>query len=191
MPLQHAVLTLLADGPSHGYELKGRFEETIGPQWGGLNIGHLYQILERLIRDGLVAGTPVAQPGRPDKVTYTLTPAGAAELRDWASRPWTSPAGHRDELFLKLHGAARLGPAALAGLIAAQRRGYLTDLGGLARLRRDHADDPLKALLIDAAIARTKADLEIVDSAETRLAVLAERAGGVHTTAADGAADSA
>ena len=26
MPLHHAVLALLAEGPDHGYELKGRFE---------------------------------------------------------------------------------------------------------------------------------------------------------------------
>ena len=54
MPIQHAVLALLAEGESYGYELKGDFEASIGPQWGGLNIGHLYQVLDRLVRDGLV-----------------------------------------------------------------------------------------------------------------------------------------
>ena len=51
MPLQHAVLSLLVDGPSYGYELKGAFERSVGPQWGALNIGHLYQVLDRLSRD--------------------------------------------------------------------------------------------------------------------------------------------
>ena len=31
MPIQHAVLSLLDDGPTHGYELKQRFEAAIGP----------------------------------------------------------------------------------------------------------------------------------------------------------------
>jgi len=54
MAIQHAVLALLADRPSYGYELKTAFESSVGPQWGTINIGHLYQILDRLSRDGLV-----------------------------------------------------------------------------------------------------------------------------------------
>ncbi|MGH3199185.1 MAG: PadR family transcriptional regulator, partial [Streptosporangiaceae bacterium] len=54
MPLHHAVLALLAAEPAHGYALKGSFEQAVGEPWGGLNIGHLYQILDRLARDGLI-----------------------------------------------------------------------------------------------------------------------------------------
>lgn len=83
------------------------------------------------------------------------------------------------QLFLKLFGATRLGPQALTRLVEAQRRTYLAELGGLTRLRREHSADPMVALLIDAAVAHTKADLEIVDSAESRLAEVAA-AGGVN-----------
>ncbi|MFE3270964.1 PadR family transcriptional regulator [Streptomyces sp. NPDC059215] len=64
----HAVFALLTERSSHGCELRAQFEETIGPQWGGLNIGHLYQILERLVRDGYVTRSQVAQADRPDPV---------------------------------------------------------------------------------------------------------------------------
>ena len=67
MAIQHAVLALLARGPSYGYELKGAFEAAVGPQWGPLNIGHLYQILDRLSRDGLVVAERQAQPVKPDR----------------------------------------------------------------------------------------------------------------------------
>jgi DNA-binding PadR family transcriptional regulator len=184
MPLHHAVLALLAEGPNHGYELKGRFEEAIGPQWGGLNIGHLYQILDRLVRDGYVTRSQVAQSDRPDKTRYTLTGAGRDELRDWATSAWVRTGGFRDELFLKLFGASSLGPDALGALVAAQRQTYLSELAGLTRLRRTHADDPLVALLIEAAIAHTKADLNLVDTAAERLAPLAERNAGAEERAA-------
>lgn len=177
MPLHHAVLALLVDGPSHGYELKSRFEDAVGPQWGGLNIGHLYQILDRLVRDGYVTRSHVAQSDRPDKTHYTLAPSGHEELLGWATSPWVRTSGYRDELFLKLFGAARLGPQALTVLVEAQRQTYLAELGGLTRLRREHAGDPMVALLIDAAVAHTKADLQIVDSAESRLAEVAAAAG--------------
>jgi DNA-binding PadR family transcriptional regulator len=68
MAIQHAVLALLASGPSYGYELKASFENAVGPQWGPLNIGHLYQILDRLSRDGLVVAERQAQPVKPDRV---------------------------------------------------------------------------------------------------------------------------
>ena len=180
MPLHHAVLALLSENPDHGYELKARFERAVGPQWGGLNIGHLYQILERLVRDGYITRSPVPQSDRPDKNEYRLTDAGRAELHDWATSPWVRTGGYRDELFLKLFGAASLGREALADLVEAQRGAYLSDIGGLTRLRRAHADDPLVSLLIDAAIAHTKADLALVDSAPDRLAALA----GTASTAA-------
>jgi DNA-binding PadR family transcriptional regulator len=142
MPLHHAVLALLTEGPSHGYELKGRFEETIGPQWGGLNIGHLYQILDRLVRDSFVTRSQVAQSDRPDKTLYSLTASGQDELREWATSAWVRTGGFRDELFLKLVGASSLGPDALDAFIAAQSRSYLAELAGLTRLRRSHTGAP-------------------------------------------------
>jgi DNA-binding PadR family transcriptional regulator len=80
MPLHHAVLALLADKPAHGYELKTSFEQAVGEQWGGLNIGHLYQILDRLARDGLIESERQPQPVKPDRVVHHLTAAGRAEL---------------------------------------------------------------------------------------------------------------
>ena len=171
MPLHHAVLALLVDGPSHGYELKSRFEAAIGPQWGGLNVGHLYQILDRMERDGFVTRSRVAQSDRPDKTRYTLTADGLQELQDWATSAWVRTSGFRDELFLKLFGAARLGR--LGEFVAAQRQTYVSELGGLTRRRRERAGDPFVALLIDAAIAHTKADLALLESASTRLAGVA------------------
>ncbi|MEU1515609.1 PadR family transcriptional regulator [Streptomyces sp. NPDC005811] len=174
LPLHHAVLALLTEGESHGYELKGRFEEAIGPQWGGLNIGHLYQILDRQVRDGRVTRSQVAQPDRPDKTLYRLTAAGHEEVRQWATSAWVRTGGFRDELFLKLFGASVLGADALDAFVDAQRQTYLSELAGLSRLRRTHTGDPLISLLLDAAIAHTKADLVLVEGAVERLAPLAE-----------------
>ncbi|MFJ6708866.1 MULTISPECIES: PadR family transcriptional regulator [unclassified Streptomyces] len=177
MPIHHAVLALLTQRPNHGYELKARFEEAIGPQWGGLNIGHLYQILERLVRDGYVSRSQVTQTDRPDKNLYTLTEAGEAELRTWATTAWVRVGGFRDELFLKLLGASALGAQALTMLIESQRQTYLSELAGLAQQRRAHAAEPLVAVLIDAAIAHTKADLGVLDSAARHLGPLATAQG--------------
>src|SRR5258705_11673543 len=100
MPIQPGGLALLADGPSHGYELKTAFESAVGPQWGPLNTGHLYQMLERLSRDDLVNSERVSQTVKPDRVVYAITERGRAELAGWMDSPSLRTAGFRDDFFL-------------------------------------------------------------------------------------------
>jgi DNA-binding PadR family transcriptional regulator len=168
MPIHHAVLALLEAGPSHGYELKSSFEHGVGPQWGSLNIGHLYQILERLSRDELVRSHRVTQGGGPDRIVYELTPAGRRELAGWLDEP--SPRrGHRDDFFLKIMAAARLRePSALRQVLSRQRVYLLQELRNLQALRRDQTD-PTVALLLDAARMHVQADLAVIDAAEETL----------------------
>lgn len=68
------LLTVLADGPKHGYEiirdLEQRFEGLYVP-----SAGTIYPRLARLEEDGLVARE---DEGR--KAVYRITPAGAAEV---------------------------------------------------------------------------------------------------------------
>jgi len=191
VPIHHAVLALLADGSSHGYELKTNFEESIGPQWGDLNIGHLYQVLDRLVRDGLVTKQDVPQIARPDKTVYELTDAGRDELDRWLETPFARQGGYRDDFFLKLFASSRLGRKAVAKVVGAQREAYLGELASLAELRSRHEGDPLVRLLIEAAILHTEANLRVVELAEANSKTLSDRsvsraAVGVHDNAARG-----
>jgi DNA-binding PadR family transcriptional regulator len=175
MPIQHAVLALLAEGDSYGYELRAEFERAVGPQWGELNIGHLYQVLERLVRDGLVTRREVAQRRLPDRVVYRITKHGRAELERWLETPFVRQSGYRDDFFLKLLAASRLGRRELDRVLRTQRAAYLSELGALGSLRTDHARAPLVELLIDAAIAHTEANLKTLERAEERAEALADR----------------
>jgi DNA-binding PadR family transcriptional regulator len=166
VPIHHAVLALLARNPSHGYELKAAFEEAIGPQWGELNIGHLYQVLDRLVRDGLVTRRTVAQSNRPDRIDYRLTDAGRAELERWLQTPFVRSGGYRDDFFLKLLAASRLGKAELDAVLRVQREAYINELAALGEIRERHEQEPLVALLVEAASLHTAANLRIVDEAE-------------------------
>lgn len=176
MPIQHAVLALLAEGPSYGYDLKARFESEIGPQWGTLNIGHVYQVLDRTLRDGYVTVSAVAQDHRPDRRVYALTDAGRTELDRWLAQPADRSSGFRDELFLKLFAAARRGPEDVRALIQVQRRHQLVQLKALGELRGAHASQPLVALLIDAARLHADAELRLLDLADTHAVQLSTAA---------------
>jgi DNA-binding PadR family transcriptional regulator len=171
MPLHHAVLALLADQPAHGYELKTSFEQAVGDQWGGLNIGHLYQILDRLSRDGLIESERQPQQIKPDRVIHHLTPAGRAELNRWLAEPAIPARGYRDDFFLKVMAAVRSGdPETLATVLGQQRTHLLRQLHALAGAR-PAASTAVESLLVTAAELHTRADLGLVDAAEKSLSV--------------------
>ncbi len=178
MPIHHAVLALLEEGDSYGHALRAQFQQIVGPQWGDLNIGHLYQVLERLVRDGLVSKREVEQESRPDKVVYRISRAGRTELQQWLATPFVRSGGYRDDFFLKLAAASRLGRSELKRVLRTQREAYLSELAALAQLQSEHRDDPLVSLLIEAATLHTEANLKILDRAETAAAQPAPRRRG-------------
>ena len=192
MPLHHAVLALLAEKPAHGYELKSSFEQAVGDQWGGLNIGHLYQILDRLSRDGLIDSERQPQAVKPDRVVHRLTVAGRAELDRWLGEPSTRQRGYRDDFFLKLMAAVQAGDQdALDGVLRRQRAHLLRELRSLADARAQSQSDVV-ALLITAAELHVRADLGVVDAAEQTLEpAIASATAAAAATATAGAAASA
>nr|WP_246141243.1 PadR family transcriptional regulator [Micromonospora olivasterospora] len=131
-----------------------------------MNIGHLYQILDRLSRDGLVVAERQAQPVKPDRVVYELTPEGRAELERWLGEPSARGGGFRDDFFLKVTAAARSGAAETVRTVLGNQRGHLMrELRNLDGLRR-RAEDPVVRLLLSAASRHVEADLAFVDDAE-------------------------
>jgi DNA-binding PadR family transcriptional regulator len=179
VPIHHAVLGLLEDGPSYGYELKANLESAIGPQFGELNIGHIYQVLDRLVRDGLVSGREVAQRDRPDKVVYRSTKEGRRELERWLAEPSVRRAGYRDDFFLKLFVASRSDAERVRDVVRVQREALLAELSVLTGLKRKHRDEPLVALLIEAATLHTSANLKVADLADGRAEQIAAAAGAL------------
>lgn len=183
MPLHHALLSLLADGESYGYELKGAFERSVGPQWGALNIGQVYQVLERLKRDGLVEIVRAdPQPRRPDRLIYTITDAGRAELAGWLDAPAAPAQGYRDELYLKLVAAARAGPERFVPVVRAERQALLGELHALRALAA--GGDALARLLAEGAALLVDARLQLLDLAEESAPALVAAAGADRPTGA-------
>lgn len=192
MALHHAVLALLAARPAHGYELKASFERAVGDQWGGLNIGHLYQILDRLSRDGLIESERQPQSIKPDRVVHHITGEGRAELDRWLAEPSERTRGYRDDFFLKLMAAVQAGDQqTLAGVLSRQRAHLLRQLHALAQAHQgDESRAAVDALLITAAELHIRADLGVVDAAERSFerVILAEPGTGAQAGRVDGAA---
>jgi len=76
-----ALLLLLADRPTHGYELLERLPELAGHE--RVDVGNLYRQLRSLEAEGLVSSEWSAKLPGPTKRTYTLTDEGHAVLASW------------------------------------------------------------------------------------------------------------
>jgi DNA-binding PadR family transcriptional regulator len=76
-----ALLLLLAERPTHGYELLERLPALLGED--RVDVGNLYRVLRSLEDEGIVASEWSADLPGPAKRTYTLTADGDALLAAW------------------------------------------------------------------------------------------------------------
>jgi PadR family transcriptional regulator PadR len=76
-----ALLLLLADRPTHGYELIERLPELSGED--RVDVGNLYRALRALEDEGFVTSEWSAELPGPTKRTYTLTDEGHDVLASW------------------------------------------------------------------------------------------------------------
>src|SRR6266700_1195881 len=93
---QEVVLAMLAKEPSHGYQLRARLGQALGPLGDAMNAGQIYVTLSRLEKAGLVTCEQTAGlPDRPDRKVYALTAAGQLRVAQRAAmaEPERSPAG--------------------------------------------------------------------------------------------------
>ncbi len=164
MAVREGLLALLEERPSHGYQLKTSFEAAMGGVWP-LNVGQVYQTLERLERDGLVRSDD-----RDGLRSYALTLHGAAALGTWwDAEPADEPAP-RDELMLKVLLATAAGHDHALDVITRQRDAVMTRLQGRRRgTSRPVEGDLAAAMVTDALVVRAEADLRWLDLCEERL----------------------
>jgi DNA-binding PadR family transcriptional regulator len=80
--VEPAVLLLLAEGPSHGYDLADALEGLL--EEGRVDFGNLYRLLRSLEAEGIVASSWSDEAPGPLKRTYELTDEGTALLATWA-----------------------------------------------------------------------------------------------------------
>ena len=86
------LLVLLADGPTHGYELLDRLPRLVGSE--RVDVGNVYRALRAFEDEGLVVSEWSGDLPGPTKRTYTLTEQGRSVLASWVE----SLEALRDEL---------------------------------------------------------------------------------------------
>jgi DNA-binding PadR family transcriptional regulator len=156
---QEVVLALLAKEPSHGYELRTRLRQALGPVGDAMNAGQIYVTLTRLEKAGLVTSEPSAGAAdRPDRKVHALTPAGQQRVADWLTEvSWPRP--DLAEFHLKLVAAAAAGMADPITIVDTQRRD--AQRAAMAEPERSAA-----GLLLEGIVLRLQADLRWLEACE-------------------------
>lgn len=166
MAMRYGLLTLLADQPTHGYELKTGLERATGGSWS-INVGQVYTTLSRLERDGLV--TEAA--GSTDRRDYRITDLGRAELERWFEQPHVPDAAPRDELTAKVLLAVAARDVDVRGLIQRQRGATISVLQAYTRRKAAASPDDLALLMmLDALVFRAEAEVRWLDACDARIA---------------------
>jgi DNA-binding PadR family transcriptional regulator len=170
MSVSYALLGLLEQQPSHGYDLKRHYDAYFGHD-KPLPYGQVYATLSRLARDGrVIAGGHEAGAG-PERKLYAITEQGEVDLRVWLSRP-EAPEPHLQTILgVKVILALLLGRPA-ESYLDAQRAAHLARMRELTAVRREA---PLiDALLADHAIFHLEADLRWIELTTARLGQLSK-----------------
>lgn len=174
MSVRQSLLAILDQGNCYGYQLKSEFDRRTGSTWP-LNVGQVYNTLERLERDGLVERTDGEAE---EQKNYRITAAGRIEVATWLGSPVIRTAAARDELAIKLAVAVTLPGVDIARVIQVQRGATLHSLQELTHTK-NATDDPETAeqlawlLVVDSLIFQAEAEVRWLDHSETRLALAA------------------
>lgn len=178
--IDHAVLALVIERPSYGYELYERFDRRFG-EFLSASQGTVYEALKRLERDGYVevAGAGGSR-GRP-RINHRATAEGVAASRSWIRESlWDDP--RRLELFSRLASLGLRNPGMLLEVID----GYEGECAREARQiempppgGEQGVSDPMGELLWELFVERRRriaaAELEWVPVARSKVREWAAR----------------
>ena len=156
-----AVLCLLAvtGGERSGYDLARLASSSVAHLWTPAR-SQLYAVLPRLERAGFATVRRVAQPTRPDKQLYRITPAGQTELARWLE---TVEPEATDAFRLKVFYGGLMPRDSLVAHLEAAREDAAERLERFAELEAENSgtgNDRFHLLLIRYGQARARADLD-------------------------------
>jgi DNA-binding PadR family transcriptional regulator len=138
---KYAVLGLLLERPSYGYEVLVRFRGAFDAGQWAVSAQGLYAALDRLQRDGLIEPVNEQIPDgrrRQPKTPYRVTNAGARALRDFLDTPMKADPS-RAEFLVRLQCAVSKDAEALLALLDGYENACLDELGRMgAEAQEEH-----------------------------------------------------
>jgi len=135
-----AVLGVLADGESSGYDLEKQIRSGVGFFWTPVK-SHVYATLGRLVDQGYASVRHVEQEKRPDKRVYRISDEGTAALRRWLNNSPLEPARFKNAFLLKVFFGRHMDDDALVRHIEEGRADVQEELSQLEAIETEASPD--------------------------------------------------
>lgn len=184
MSLEHAILGFLRERPMTGYELKTTCFDASASHFWTADQSQIYRTLDRLEARSHVSVRREPQRSRPDRLVYSITVTGTAELDSWVTRTGPPPPV-RDPFLARLRFAEHLTDADLLAVLDSRRASLQARLDELrARAGSDAVHGPheprsrtsiLSRMTLEAAMTRLRAEIDWIDDSVEALEATLEQ----------------
>lgn len=166
MSASYALLGILGQKPSYGYDLKKDYDFYYGRE-KPLAFGQVYATLARLLRDKKITSQEVGRTGEgPERKQYAITQLGRQDLEIWLGTPEMLSSNTQTVLFTKVVTAILLDKSP-NDYLDAQRMTHIARMRELTVVRRE--GDLAQSLRADYALFHLEADLRWIDVTAARL----------------------
>ena len=160
-----ALLSLVAEGHQHGYEIQQAIDEQGVREWASIGNSSVYYILNKLERDGLLSSQLEPSGRGPARKVYSLTKAGHTVLQTAVADLLSTPHDLGDGFVLGIANLHHLRPDQVRHALDAYEGKLRTRIAELNNLRQEladaHAGRSLQTLaLFDYSLRMRLAELE-------------------------------
>lgn len=174
LTIEHALLGFLRQSPMHGYEIHQRMSDAngLGAVWR-VKQSHLYALLTRLEKEGLVQSTVEPQGVHPPRKVFRLTVTGEEAFLEWVQSGVAHGRDLRLDFLVKFYFAQMEGVDVALRLVAQQRticQNWLTRQQAVAASLGD--DQSFERLVNQFRVGQIEAMLLWLDSCEQTLRVV-------------------
>jgi len=137
-----AILSIVAEGPVHGYDIQTIITQRGLRAWTNIGVSSIYYVLEKLERQGLVESQGAAGKRGPSHRQYRITPAGFGVLQTAVADLVSTPREYASGFGLGLANLHVLSPAQIKTAFVAYRQELASRLAQARdRLRQLQADN--------------------------------------------------
>jgi len=167
--LSLVVLSSLADGPTHAYELKRRAGMSLGT-FLRVSDGSLYPLLKQLERSGSIEShVERGEQNGPDRIVYRITEAGRRDVSERLAQPLADGPEAAVDFYIRVVCFPQISADVRLSLITQRRLQVYGELASLgeARLRLAEAGTHLE--VIDLRERQLSVEREWLDQLERTL----------------------
>ncbi|MFJ3490851.1 PadR family transcriptional regulator [Leifsonia aquatica] len=162
-PLAVAALALLAEGPTHPYEMYQTLVQRSEDRLVKVRPGSLYHTVDRMAGSGLVRATGTEREGnRPERTTYEITAEGTQALRERIADIIGTPVNEYPEFPVGLGESNNLSAETVVALLRQRVSHIREDIGTLDEAIRKLVDKGLPARYwMDVRYLRAMAEADV------------------------------